>query len=92
MIDFLISLLLALAAGTACQSGQPVDWYEWAYAHETANVVLTVQGLPDMPDAWLYYDTDSDTYLLFVFRERISEVVAAGRYDPHGACAVVVTP
>lgn len=91
MIELLITLLLALQAGTACDLGTPVDWYAWANTHEQADVVLTVQAV--LPrDAWLYHDAASDTYLLFVFRERISDVTAAGRYDPHGACAVEVTP
>lgn len=90
MIELLISLLLALADGTACDMGQPVDWYDWARNHQQADVILTVQGVPDVADAWVYQD--GDELLLFVFRERISDVVAAGRYDPHGACAVIVQP
>lgn len=91
MIELLTAILLALADGTACDLGTPVDWYAWAETREQADVVLTIQDV--LPrDAWLYHDAASDTYLLFVFRERISDVTAAGRYDPHGACAVVVTP
>ena len=44
MIELLITLLLALQAGTACDLGTPVDWYAWADAHEQADVVLVAYG------------------------------------------------
>ncbi len=92
MIETVIAILLALAGGTACELGTPVDWYDWAYAHPDAGVALATRDLPDVPDAWLYHDAASDDWVLFVFRESISSTLAAGRSDPHGACAVRVTP
>lgn len=90
MIELLIAILLALSSGTACDLGQPVDWYDWARHHDDADVILTVQGVPGVADAWVYQA--GDEILLFVFRERISDVTAAGRYDPHGACARLIQP
>lgn len=88
MIEFLIALLLTISTGgNACELGQSVDWYEWGYSHTHADVVFTLES--DKGDYWLYQD--GDEYLLFVFREDISDVLASGRNDPHGKCAVVVS-
>jgi hypothetical protein len=86
MIEFFITLLLALQAGTLCQQGIPVDWGEWLDSHPYAERVGEVR-YQDEFEFWLI-DGDGvaerpsaeDGLVLFVFDTR------EGRY-PHGQCA-----
>lgn len=90
MIDLLIAILIALSTHTACDLGTDAgDWYTWAHDHPDMQTVATLET--DQGDVWLYYDELSDTYLLFVFREDVSDTLAAGRHDPHGQCVRVLT-
>lgn len=88
MIDLLITILIALSTGTVCDLGIETDWYSWAEAHPDASTVMTAET--DEGDVWLY--EDNGEYLLFVFREDISDTLSAGRHDPHGKCARAVSP
>ncbi len=91
MIQVIIAILLALSTHTACDLGTPIDWREWANSAEaeTAQRVFTIQTPfdDDLGDAWLY-ETPEHSYILFVFRENVQEVLDSGRSDPHGECAV----
>ena len=91
MINLLISILIALSTGTACDLGTDAgDWYAYADAHPDMHTVATFET--DSGDIWLYYDEPSDDYLLFVFREDVSDTLASGRSDPHGKCVRLVEP
>ena len=91
MIDLLIAILVSLKLGTACDLGEPIpDWYAYASEHDMIRVDKFEFGVDGVDDAWLY--EAGDLYVLFVFRERVADVIAAGRSDPHGRCAVVLTP
>lgn len=88
MIELLIAILIAMSTGTACDLGAETDWYTWAHEHQDASTVATFET--DSGDVWLY-EAD-DEYLLFVFKDDISDTLASGRGDVHGKCARVVTP
>lgn len=94
MIDLLIAILVGLKTSTACDLGTPVaNWYTYAAAHpDMVRIDKFEFGIVGVDDAWLYYDETNDTYTLFVFRERVSDVIASGRHDPHGRCAVILEP
>jgi hypothetical protein len=87
MIDLLIAILIALKTGTACDLGQPIDdWYAYVAENPSLSRIDKFEfGIEGVDDAWLY-EVDSG-YVLFVFRERVDDVIASGRSDPHGRCA-----
>lgn len=87
VINVIIAILIAMSTDSACQLGTPVDWYEWADVEgDTAELVMTLET-DKSGDVWVYQEADGD-YLVFVFREDIDSVLASGRSDPHGKCAV----
>lgn len=89
MINTIIAILIAMSTDSTCQLGTPVDWYEWADEEgDSANLVMTLET-DTAGDVWVYQEADGD-YLVFVFREDIDTVLASGRSDPHGKCAVVI--
>lgn len=89
MLQMLIAILLGLSTGTACDMGTPVNWYEWSKGDgQTSRLILRVEP-DDAPDTWVFQEADGD-YLVFVFREKIDDVLAEGRSDPHGECSVLI--
>lgn len=90
MIDLLIAILVAMSTDTVCDLGEPVEWYTWGHEHPDARTVATVES--DSGDMWLYHDNATGEYVMFVFKDDISDTLAAGRGDVHGKCAREVTP
>lgn len=90
MMTFLLKLLLTLSTGgNPCELGTPVDWTTWGATHRNASIVVTYEPR-EGTNFWIYQD--GDTLLLFVFKENVKGVLASGRSDPHGKCAVEVKP
>ena len=89
MIEIVITILLAMSTGTACELGTEVDWYQWIDDNgRTAKIIMTLEP-NDAQDAWLYQEVDGD-YLLFVYREKIEATLDSGRSDVHGECARLI--
>lgn len=89
MLQVMIAVMIALSTGTACDLGEEVNWYDWAKGEgQSAKIIMRAEPT-DNQDAWLFQEADGD-YLLFVFREKISDTLDAGRSDPHGECSVLI--
>lgn len=93
MIDLFIAILIGLSTNTACDLGTSLDWYEWANNHPAAYVYKRFEfdDSENVDDVYLYRDEATDTYVLFVFKDDISDAIAAGE-QPHGRCSRVVVP
>lgn len=79
MINLLIAILLAISTGTACDMGDPADYYAWVDANPDYNVPMTLNT--DEGDYWLM-EADG-TYYLFKFAD---DDALDGAENQHGAC------
>jgi hypothetical protein len=85
MIELMLRVIIAIMAGTGCDMGKPVDYYQWMDRHPDYKVPMTL-STQDAGDWWLM--SDDGEYILFKFAEPLEISIPTGQ--SHGECARII--